>query len=126
MSAADVGAMLLREAAGRGDEARPHVVCSALSHARAAGACLAACAVDWHALRPPLLTCWRCCHGWRAGKELARLAGADNVQVTYSSSRKNVACYSARINDEQAGALRQLPVIQCVASQLSCSSFEHP
>jgi hypothetical protein len=48
------------------------------------------------------------------GKEVANLAGADNVHATFSSSGKNVACYSARINDEQASALRQLPVIQYV------------
>ena len=50
----------------------------------------------------------------RAGKEIRSVAGADNVQVTFSSTGKNVACYSARINDEQASALRQLPVIQYV------------
>ena len=43
VSATDVGSMLLRESKDFGGEARPHIVCSALTNARAAGACSAAC-----------------------------------------------------------------------------------
>lgn len=62
-----------------------------------------------------------------AGEKLRNVAGADNVQVTFSSTGKNVACYSARINDEQASALRQFPAIQYVLrlAFLACCTWAH-